>query len=285
MFRTFRAGRCCGCPQRSRGVSGHRMHDTGFTKSICAALEKTRPARALILLVVLLITAPPALAYSYGSSHEGEFVGAANGRLPANAVGVAWYGFKTQAHENLERSFSTEMREEERFRRLPVTDDPVSPCPDGVDRKVKMSPDNTNRLSDLISWFMRLLSIGVKWKLESNHEKWKAQGISDYCMRLEVVCFCDLARRGPFIVDVRQGKVVKAAYAADGWPVPSDIICDIPTIEDLFEIIRMQIDELVIDVEATYDDRLGYPTFTASEWPGLMDTYVSYVVERLDVYK
>ena len=96
MFRAFRATHCRGYPQRSRGVSGYSMHDTGFARSIRAVLEKTRLARALMLLVVLLISAPPALAYSCGSSSEGEFIVPANGRLPANAVGVAGYGFKIQ---------------------------------------------------------------------------------------------------------------------------------------------------------------------------------------------
>ena len=265
------------------------MHDTVFTKSICAALEEIRLAQALMLLVVLLITAPPALAYSYGSSNEGEFVGAANGRLPAHAVGVAWYGFKTQAHENLERSFSAEMREEERFRGLQVTEIPASPCPDGpeerLDRERKKSPDNTDLLSDLISWFMRLVPIGAKAKFESNYEKWKAQGITDYRMRLKMVCYCRMAQSGPFIVDVRRGKVVKAAYAADGRPVPPDEIRDLPTIEALFDLIGWAIDRVSFDVEATYDSRLGYPAYTGVGFRGAMDTDTKYTVERLDVYK
>ena len=138
MFRAFRAGRCRGCPQRSRGVSGHCTHDTGFARSIRAALEKTRLARALMLLAVLLISAPPALADSCGSSDEGEFVGAAP------------HGFEIQVRETLERSFSAEMREEEKFPELPVREIPASPCADGtderVDRKLKKSPDNTDML-------------------------------------------------------------------------------------------------------------------------------------------
>ena len=74
---------------------------------------------AATLLVVLWMSGPPAHACTCVPP-GGGFVGAANGRLPANAVGVAWFPGYVRNDQHLEGRFSVELFEGGEFQDLPV---------------------------------------------------------------------------------------------------------------------------------------------------------------------
>ncbi len=145
------------------------------------------------------------------------------------------------------------------------------------------NPDNVEMSSDFRSLLMGLLLTTENRELASNYKKWKAQGIADYRFWLKAVCYCELVQGGPLVVDVRQGKVVKATYIESGRPVPPDDLRWIPTVEDLFVKIAGAVGHPKIEVEAIYHDRSGYPTFTATEHVIATDTFASYSIERLDI--
>lgn len=94
---------------------------------------------------------------------------------------------------------------------------------------------------------------------------------------------CDDGRRGAVHRGRSPGKIVKAAFGEDGDPVPPDTLCDIPTIDELFDIIGRNVSRLGVGIDAGYDSRLGYPTFTASKIKGVVDTCFGYEIRRLDV--
>jgi len=80
---------------------------------------KTALTGAGTLLVVFWMFGPPAHACSC-LPPGGGFVGAANGRLPANALGVAWFPGYLRNDEHIEGRFSVELLEGGEFQDLPV---------------------------------------------------------------------------------------------------------------------------------------------------------------------
>ena len=83
-------------------------------------LPKTGLAQTAALLAVLGTPVPSANACTCSFSHDWGFVGPEIGRLPANAVGVAWYAPQRQDPKELERRLSVEILEGSGFRVLPV---------------------------------------------------------------------------------------------------------------------------------------------------------------------
>lgn len=82
-------------------------------------VRKAALTGAATLLVVLWLSGPPAHACSCVAP-GGGFVGAKNGRLPANALGVAWFPGHLRNDEHLEGRFSVELFEGGEFQDLPV---------------------------------------------------------------------------------------------------------------------------------------------------------------------
>ena len=75
---------------------------------------------------------------------------------------------------------------------------------------------------------------------------------------------------GPATVVVRGGTVQSATYTSDGSPVTADF--DARPVEGLFAVIQEGRDAGADEINATYDETLGYPTYT----------YVDYDLEEDD---
>lgn len=72
--------------------------------------------------VVALLVAPPSThACSCQLPFDWGFLAPQDGRLPANAVGIAWYSGVVREPENLPSRFTIEVREDTDFRSLPVS--------------------------------------------------------------------------------------------------------------------------------------------------------------------
>ena len=77
---------------------------------------KTALGKAAALLAVIWTAIPSTNACTCLYPHDWEFVGAENGRLPANATGVAWYAPEQEDPKELEGRLSVEILEGGEFR-------------------------------------------------------------------------------------------------------------------------------------------------------------------------
>ena len=105
------------------------MHDSGIRYFICAILKKSVLVYAFFLIGVVWMFAPSAHACSCRLTRDWGFIGPKIGRLPANAVGVAWHKpwlpKNLEPNEVLNTRFRVEIHENRKFRSLPVKVRPV----------------------------------------------------------------------------------------------------------------------------------------------------------------
>ena len=122
----------------------------------------------------------------------------------------------------------------------------------------------------------------VRERFEAAWQRWKATGIADYRMWIERNARNRVAWLGPFSVDVRDGKRVKVIYVADGGPVPEGRgYADLPTIEDLFEYLKIAIESGSTDVNALYHPLRGYPLWTGVRSKYARGVDINYVIHGL----
>jgi hypothetical protein len=93
--------------------------------------------------------------------------------------------------------------------------------------------------------------------LENAEERWEASGFERYAFTTERQCFCAEEGRGPVRIVVEDDEVVSVMMVETNAPVNPEFWF---TIDDLFDLIRAQIQTLPDRVDAEYDDDLGYPT-------------------------
>ncbi|MXW91449.1 MAG: hypothetical protein F4114_13440 [Rhodospirillaceae bacterium] len=103
--------------------------------------------------------------------------------------------------------------------------------------------------------------------LDANRTTWKIHGFKHYWMNLAAECRCGMAVNGSFIVEVREGKIVKAVFASDKSPVPAYTRSKLPTVEGLFGMIEAALrDEWGFlsetGVRPAYHPLYGYPVHT-----------------------
>jgi hypothetical protein len=90
-------------------------------------------------------------------------------------------------------------------------------------------------------------------------DRWEAHGPRDYSFDYQVKCFCSLDTR-PLRIEVRDGEVVRALPAGSEEVLDDGAALDgIPTIDDLFKWILDAIEHEAAQIDATYDEQLGYP--------------------------
>lgn len=95
--------------------------------------------------------------------------------------------------------------------------------------------------------------------LELNLQKWKSMGWSQYSFVLERQCFCPPEYRKATQIFVRDGKVVNANYVDGKTAVSANVLADLTTIEDWFEVIRNAVERKADQLNVVYDSELGYP--------------------------
>ena len=103
-------------------------------------------------------------------------------------------------------------------------------------------------------------------------DRWEARGPRDYSFDYQVSCFCPLPEVQPLRIEVRDSEVVRALPAGSDEGLDDKALDEIPTIDDLFEWILDAIDGEADRIDATYDDRLGYPH----------DVYIDRIKQAID---
>lgn len=111
-------------------------------------------------------------------------------------------------------------------------------------------------------------------------QAWQASGISDYQLAMRRTCGECLPTSALAVVVTVSGGVKTVSRATNGEPVeaPAEIY---PDVEGLFDLIE----EMALagaDVEAEYDDELGFPrSISVDPVPDAVDDEFGYVIDQL----
>src|SRR5215204_3894761 len=93
-------------------------------------------------------------------------------------------------------------------------------------------------------------------ELQQRRAAWVAQGIDNYRVQLQIVCFCAGDIRRPVLIEVRRGALSKVWDLESAKPVTN--LEPYPTITQLFDRAVAQRSEGG-NVSAAYDRALGFP--------------------------
>ncbi len=86
--------------------------------------------------------------------------------------------------------------------------------------------------------------------------RWEEADLADYSYLLTLHCECPLSTSGPFAIKVKGGEPRSVIHTGDVEGAHPDVVM----IDDFFGVIAAAVDA-GIDVDVTYDGKLGYPTF------------------------
>lgn len=124
-------------------------------------------------------------------------------------------------------------------------------------------------------------SLGPVTSIEfrSAQARWNRQDVEDYDFDYLRSCFCEHVEE--VRVRVRNGVVESAVYTRDDSPVPPSVVATLPTIPDLFEIVREALED-ADEVNVEYDPTYGHPARVDIDWlKDAIDDEVLYRVEEL----
>jgi len=109
--------------------------------------------------------------------------------------------------------------------------------------------------------------------------RWDRQNVEDYDFDYLRSCFCENVEE--VRVHVRNGVVADAIYTRDDSPVPPSVLATLPTIPELFEIVRDALED-ADEVQVEYDPTYGHPTRVDIDWlKRAIDDEILYQVEDL----
>lgn len=125
-------------------------------------------------------------------------------------------------------------------------------------------------------------------QLDANLQKWQAQNVSHYRMKVNIGCFCPFFDRMPVSIEVRDGQVLSVTDS-QGQPVAADDPIrsfgnePLMTIEGLFAYAREAI-QTADKTEVTYDPALGYPVSLGIDRIEMaMDDEMSVLISEFEV--
>lgn len=91
--------------------------------------------------------------------------------------------------------------------------------------------------------------------------KWESQGITDYRVMSQLICFCVREFTAPVVLHVLNRRLVSVTRADDLSPVPpSEWAFRYYTVDEMFDLIADAKAKGASEVRVTYDPALGYPT-------------------------
>ena len=115
---------------------------------------------------------------------------------------------------------------------------------------------------------------------ESNKQekKWISKNITNYSYTLRVNCFCMIERNGPHLIKVRDNKIV----SVNGQPYNTDLTGPLPTVNELFGIIKTKLAQRPFQQSIVYHPSLGYPTSVYFDMDErIADEEAGYIIENL----
>ena len=107
----------------------------------------------------------------------------------------------------------------------------------------------------------------IRAQLSRNEAKWDGQGLADYRYSFRRVCDCPPEATAAVEIEVRNESVYRVRLLATGADVPPGATFW-PTVDDLFDEIRLALDEGASAVQARFDPVYGYPLEITISWIG-----------------
>lgn len=121
---------------------------------------------------------------------------------------------------------------------------------------------------------------GPRDELADARRRWASLGFSMYGYSLQQQCFCWAELAGPIALTVANDSVTSAVYK--GAPLRPDLVPQLPTVEDLFDIVQDALDKRADRLEVTYHRAAGYPTRIEVDYRfGMADDEVTYLASNL----
>ncbi len=101
--------------------------------------------------------------------------------------------------------------------------------------------------------------------LNRARKTWEAAQFTHYRFTYSRNCFCTRETRGPFVIEVNDGRVIHATYESSGVAVPVTKLEDLPTVNDVFVLIAEEIGRNPEVFSVEYDSMLGFPVKVQSD--------------------
>lgn len=101
----------------------------------------------------------------------------------------------------------------------------------------------------------------VQEELNLNRAQWDAAAIHDYSMSFQRLClFCPVEFLIPVRVIVRGDTIFEVTDLDTGAPVAEPAEGVFLTIDEVFDVIQLAIDQNAAEIDVCYNSTLGYPT-------------------------
>jgi hypothetical protein len=101
----------------------------------------------------------------------------------------------------------------------------------------------------------------IQGKLNGARGKWKSKAIKNYDFELWRDFFGKQELLGPFIIKVRNNKVISTRYKSTGRDVDDEVLREIPrTIDELYDLIHFESNQNIDNMDVVYSDEDVYPT-------------------------
>jgi hypothetical protein len=116
-------------------------------------------------------------------------------------------------------------------------------------------------------------------ELDASRNVWNANGSDDYDYFMQRDCFCFEDYIRPGLVEVRAGAISAVTDADTLQPLDPQFFL---TVDELFDVLQSAIDAPAFEIQAQFDNTLGYPTsIFIDEVENIADEEVAYVARDL----
>ena len=138
----------------------------------------------------------------------------------------------------------------------------------------------SNKFLYRLIFFLILFACTKKSELGQNNiqfQKWKNLNISNYEFTLTVNCFCTTETRGPHAIVVKGNKI----QSVNGEQYDPLKHVSVKTIDELFEVIRVNLERKPFSKTLEYDSRYHFPSsifFDISQM--IADEEIGYTVSQ-----
>jgi hypothetical protein len=128
-----------------------------------------------------------------------------------------------------------------------------------------------------------ILGLGDEHELEAAEARWAREGPPSYSFVFQRGCFCGGETTGAVRIVVENRVVVSRVYVETGQAVPAQWENLFPAMEGVFQIVHDALRRGADQIDAEYDDRLGYPTIVAIDYvKNAIDDELELRVRELD---
>ena len=112
-----------------------------------------------------------------------------------------------------------------------------------------------------------------------NQEKiWNEKNITNYSYTLRVNCYCTTDRVGPHLIKVVNNKIL----SVNGQTYNPETTGTLPTVSELFEIIKLKLSQKPFQEAIVYDPLLGYPSSVYFDMDErIADEETGFIIENL----